>query len=174
MEMMVDRLWLMLEKQVLKSHLLFGLNPLMNCRLEAGKMSYQLNFVLVQLYSPEKIGITIPVRFHSGSRAIDVDAKLDTGATYCIFERLIGEDLGLEIEKGKLQPIGAATGSFLTFGHFITFSVEDFHFESMVYFAKDYAFNRNVLGRTGFLNRVVIGLNDYAGKLYLSREIDSE
>ena len=43
-----------------------------------------------------------------------------------------------------------------------------------VYFAKDYAFNRNVLGRTGFLNRVVVGLNDYAGKLYLSREIDSK
>ncbi len=47
-------------------------------------MSYQLNFNLVQLYNLEKIGITIPVRFHSGSRAIDVDARLDTGATFCI------------------------------------------------------------------------------------------
>ncbi len=47
-------------------------------------------------------------------------------------------------------------------------------FELTVYFAKDYAFNRNILGRIGFLNRVLIGLNDYAGKLYLSRDIDSE
>ena len=137
-------------------------------------MPYQLNFDLVQSYNLEKIGITIPVRFHSGSRAIDVAARLDTGATFCIFERLIGEDLGLEIEKGQQQLIGAVTGTFLTFGHFITFSVEDLDFEGMVYFAKDYAFNRNVLGRIGFLNRVLIGLNDYAGKLYLSQKIDNE
>ena len=137
-------------------------------------MPYQLNFDLVQLYNPEKIGITIPVRFHSGSRAIDVDARLDPGATFCIFERLIGEDLGLEIEKGKQHPIGAVTGTFLTFDHFVPFSVEDFYFEGIVYFAKDYTFNRNVLGRIGFLNRVLIGLNDYAGKLYLRRDIDSE
>lgn len=134
----------------------------------------QLNFDLVQFYDPGKIGIGITVRLQAVAGVVDVEAKLDTGSTYCIFERLIGEDLGLDIELGEPQIIGAATGSFLTYGHFVTFSVADIYFEGMVYFAKDYTFNRNVLGRVGFLNRVLLGLNDYAGKLYLSSTIDEE
>ena len=39
----------------------------------------------------------------------------------------------------------------------------------MVFFAEDENFRRNVLGRNGWLDRVVIGINDYDGKLYLSR-----
>lgn len=135
-------------------------------------MAYELSFEVLQLYDSEKVGVTIPVRFHHDSLAIDVDAKLDTGATFCIFERLLGEYLGFDIEKGERQLIGAATGTFLTYGHFVTFSVAGFYFEGLVYFAKDYTFKRNVLGRVGFLNRMLIGLNDYEGKLYLSRDID--
>lgn len=137
-------------------------------------MSYQLNFSLVQFYNPGKSGINITVRLYYEERVIDVVAKFDTGSTFCVFERLIGEDLELDIEAGEPQVIGAVTGNFLTYGHFITFSVDDIDFEGMVYFAKDYAFNRNVLGRVGFLNRVLVGLNDYAGRLYLSRDIDDQ
>ena len=39
----------------------------------------------------------------------------------------------------------------------------------MVFFAKDEFISRNVLGRHGFLDRLIIGINDYDGKLYLSR-----
>jgi len=39
----------------------------------------------------------------------------------------------------------------------------------MVFFAKDESLRRNVLGRHGFLDRVVTGINDCDGKLYLSR-----
>jgi hypothetical protein len=42
-----------------------------------------------------------------------------------------------------------------------------------VYFASDEAFDRNVLGRFGWLDRMVIGINDYEGKLYLKSH-DSE
>jgi hypothetical protein len=42
-------------------------------------------------------------------------------------------------------------------------------FEASVCFAENPSFNRNVLGRHGFLDRVVIGIIDYEGALYLKR-----
>lgn len=63
-------------------------------------------------------------------------------------------------------------GSFLAYGHAVTLSVSDFDFDMVAYFAADESFNRNVLGRHGFLDRVLIGLDDYAGKLYLRRNDD--
>jgi hypothetical protein len=41
-------------------------------------------------------------------------------------------------------------------------------FIALVGFAEDEAFQRNVLGRRGFLEQVILGLVDYEGKLYLS------
>lgn len=51
-------------------------------------------------------------------------------------------------------------------------SVKGFDLEIMAYFAAE-SFNRNVLGRLGFLNRMVCGLNDNKGRLYL-RQPDEE
>jgi len=39
----------------------------------------------------------------------------------------------------------------------------------MAFFPADEEIRRNVLGRFGWLDRVVLGLVDYDGKLYLSR-----
>ncbi len=137
-------------------------------------MSHELNFDCLLHYDAGKTGINVPVTLWFGMASVDVISKLDTGASHCIFQRFYGEEIGLEIENGRPLEFSTATGIFKTFGHDVLMNVSGFEFEITVYFAKDYAFNRNVLGRTGFLNRVVIGLNDYAGKLYLSREIDSE
>jgi hypothetical protein len=60
-------------------------------------------------------------------------------------------------------------GSFPAYGHPITLSVLEFDFEIIAYFAADASFNRNVLGRHGFLNRLQLGLVDYEGRMYLSR-----
>ena len=58
---------------------------------------------------------------------------------------------------------------FNVFGFRLTLEVENFQFDSLVYFAEDENFSRNVLGRHGFLELVKLGLIDYEGKLYLSR-----
>jgi hypothetical protein len=42
-------------------------------------------------------------------------------------------------------------------------------FDSMIYFAAEEHYNRNVVGRHGWLNRVRLALIDYEGMLYLSR-----
>ena len=46
--------------------------------------------------------------------------------------------------------------------------VAGMEFDSVVYFAAHEAYNRNVLGRRGWLNKVRLGLIDYEGKLYFS------
>lgn len=102
-------------------------------------------------------------------RSVSFAAKVDTGSTYCIVERKHGEALGLVIETGLLQPISTVTGRFVTYGHQLTLCIADFEFDSMIYFADDPAVTRNVLGRHGWLDRIVLGIVDYEGKLLLSR-----
>jgi predicted aspartyl protease len=99
---------------------------------------------------------------------VEFDAKIDTGSTFCVFQRLHGELLGLDIESGIDISIGTATGSFRAFGHEVTLNVFGIETVSTVYFAENDYFDRNVLGRTGWLNRVKLGLIDQEGKLFLS------
>jgi hypothetical protein len=134
------------------------------------KMDYELTFSHLHIYDPGKPGITIPVSLSLGGVTVRIDAKVDSGSTFCIFERMYGEDLGLDIESGHPELIGSAMGAFKTYGHMVTLSVLELDFDAMVFFAANPAINRNVLGRHGFLNRNLIGLDDYDGKFFLKRK----
>jgi hypothetical protein len=130
---------------------------------------YQLVFSNLHNYDPGKLGITVPVILRSGLVDVEVETRLDTGSTFCVFERGWGEELGFDIEGGHLEIIGTPMGTFRAYGHPVTLSVLEFDFEITAYFAADPSFNRNVLGRHGFLDRVQLGLVDYEGRMYLSR-----
>lgn len=117
-----------------------------------------LEFDVLHEYSLFKVGITLEAILKSGSLCVDVEAKIDTGSTYCIFERHHGEGLDLEIESGTPVEIGTATGSFRAFGHELTLIVLGIETISTVYFAESDYFDRNVLGRIGWLDRVKLGL----------------
>jgi hypothetical protein len=131
-------------------------------------MGFQLNFSRFTVYDAGKAGINIPVTTKMPDVSVTFDAKLDTGATDCIFERRIGEELKIEIESGEPIRISTATGFFTAYGHELTLSVLDYDFDAYVFFAEDENFDRNVLGRHGFLDQTIIGLIDYEGKLYLN------
>jgi hypothetical protein len=133
------------------------------------KMPYQLNFDELHHYDSGKSGISIPVILRLGNLMVKFDAKIDTGSSHCGFQRYLGEDLGINIESGNRQATGTVTGSFITYGPEVTLSVLGFEFDSTVYFAEDESFTRNVLGRQGWLNRMRLGIVDYEGRLYLSR-----
>lgn len=132
-------------------------------------MSEAIEFDLVEEYNTLDIGITVDANLRSGDLDIDVDARIDTGSTYCVFNRYFGEELGIEIETGLSVMIGTATGSFHAFGHELVLTVVGLDFVSTVYFAESEYFDRNVLGRIGFLDRVKLGLVEPEGKLYLGR-----
>jgi len=132
-------------------------------------MAEILEFDILHQYSLFDVGVTVDLILQSGNLKVEVVAKIDTGSTYCIFERHHGEGLGLEIETGTPLDIGTATGSFRAYGHELTLTVLGIETVSTVYFAESNYFDRNVLGRIGWLDRVKLGLIEQEGKLYLSK-----
>ena len=131
-------------------------------------MAEDLSFDKTYFYNTLESGITVPILLSLSGTAVEFEAKIDTGAENCIFERRHGETLGLQIESGSEQIFSTVTGIFVTYGHELTMNVLEVEFVSTVYFAKEESFTRNVLGRQGWLNRVNLGLIDYEGKLLLS------
>lgn len=130
---------------------------------------YNLNFEKIVSYDAGDVGISINVKVELGSLVSEFVAKLDTGASACVFNRAYGEQVGIKIETGELQKFSTTTGTFSAFGHYVSLTIADYKFYPQVFFAEDENFNRNVLGRRGFLDRVIVGINDYDGKLYLCR-----
>lgn len=132
-------------------------------------MNFDLSFEKLINYDTSKVGISLEVELRLDYLSTKFEAKVDTGSTFCIFARKFGEDLGIEIELGTPQLISTSTGSFMAFGHGVTLITAEFELDSIVFFAKDENFNRNVLGRHGWLDRVIVGINDYESKLYLNK-----
>ena len=131
-------------------------------------MPQEIIFDVLHEYDTLETGIVVPATLKSGENFVDLKAKVDTGATFCVFERVHGLRLGLEIETGFPLRMTTATGAFDAFGHTINLSVLGIEIESTVYFAAEESFYLNILGRQGFLDRVKLGLIDYEGKLLLS------
>ena len=135
-------------------------------------MAYTLTFNELHEYGTTDEGINIPIRLSREEKSVDFVAKVDTGASFCIFQRNYGMMLGLNIEAGLLQEIRTGTLSFTTYGHDLLLSVLTFRFEIMAYFAADPAFRRNVLGQRGWLEQIGLGIIHYSGKLYISKYDD--
>lgn len=132
-------------------------------------MTYQLNFDLLHQYDPGRPGIAIPISLSLGAQSLVTEAHLDSGAANCFFRRSLGEKLGLDVESGHLQGFSTPGGLVEGYGHSVTLEALGMEFDTIVYFAKDPGFNRNLLGRYGWLQRLRMGLIDYDGMLYLSR-----
>lgn len=130
-------------------------------------MEETISFAKQYQYNTLKIGITVPVKLILGNEVVIFEAKVDTGAANCIFERVQGERLGLVIESGEKQVFSTAAGNFVAFAHEVTLSVLEIEMVSTVYFAESEYYTRSVLGRQGWLDRVKLGLIDYEGKLLL-------
>jgi hypothetical protein len=131
-------------------------------------MAKAMDFSVEYDYNTLETGIVVPAVLKFGDEISDIRAKIDTGASYCVFERKHGERLGLEIETGIALTMITATGPFDAFGHTVNLSVLGLETESTVYFASEESFYLNILGRQGWLDRVKLGLIDYEGKLLLS------
>ena len=131
-------------------------------------MAETVEFDTTYFYSIFDVGITVSVNLLYADKEVIFDAKIDTGSTFCVFQRLHGELLGLEIETGRRIEIGTATASVTAYGHELTLTVLGIETFATVYFAESEYFDRNVLGRIGWLDRVKLGLIDQEGKLFLS------
>ena len=128
----------------------------------------RLEFNRRHSYPERREGISLPIVLKNGSEVRDVLAYVDTGASNCLFEREHGEMLNLDIELGQPKKFWSATGSVETFGHMVEIEIPGLNVVSMVYFFADERINKNLLGRTGWLDRVRLGLVDHDLSLYLA------
>lgn len=138
-------------------------------------MTHQLNFKYLYQYKNTEKGIVFPLELVQGENRVVLTARLDTGASHCIFQRGYGEALGLEIESGIREDFSTVTGNFVAYGHEVSLVMLNFpelSIETTVYFAADYNFRRDVVGRQGWLDRLKIALIDYDTKLFLTKYDD--
>ena len=120
-------------------------------------------------YEDHHNGLLIPVSLQSGQSFHKTSACIDPGASVCLFSREIGEILGLDIEQGLYKRLGTLTGGLDAFGHEVGIQTLDIAFYSTIYFARDYHLPRNLLGRTGWLNKLRFGLIEYERLIYLGQ-----
>lgn len=131
-------------------------------------MPFSITFDIQQAYSSIEEGITIPTILILGNITASFQAKIDPGAQVCLFQREIGEELGIDIESGDRIRLGSLTGgSLIAFGHPVTLHTLGLEFDSVVYFAADYGLERNLLGRVGWLQKVRLAIIDYDSTVYL-------
>jgi len=131
-------------------------------------MPVSLEFGASYHYDSSAAGIEIPTTLRVGQRSVDLVARLDTGAAHCIFDRRYAEILGIEVESGRAQRFRTVTGSFTAYEHEVTLHTLGIEFTALVFFAQDAVFDRNFLGRSGWLDRLRIGIIDYDRQLFLN------
>jgi hypothetical protein len=83
-------------------------------------MPHQLSFHTEYTYRTGDVGILVPVRLSLGDQFINFDARVDPGASFCIFNRGYAGALGIDIEAGQAAQVGMATGTFDAFRHTLT------------------------------------------------------
>jgi hypothetical protein len=111
--------------------------------------------------------ITVDIGLFNGDSFIQLDAKLDTGSKFCVFQPSFAAKLDLDLFSGIPERIRTAAGSFPAYGHEVTLTVGDLEWQTTVYFAEPEDFPINVVGRIGFLDHLCVGLVDYEQLLYL-------
>ena len=131
-------------------------------------MPHQLEFDIEYRYASIKGGIWIPAILSAGADSTGVEAKVDTGCEYCVFQREVADQLGLEVESGYRLRLGSPGGDVETYTHLIRLETLGLSFDSVVCFRADYGFTRNLLGRNGWLNQVKLAVIDYEETLFIS------
>ncbi|MFN0120339.1 MAG: aspartyl protease family protein [Blastocatellia bacterium] len=135
-------------------------------------MTHLLRFASRLAYSPDGPGIRVPVRLTTGYHSIPLEAYIDTGAPVCVFPRWVAEELELEVEKGDQLVLRTGGGLMEVYGHTLTLvigvpAMNDLAFDIAACFARNPEFQRSLLGRQGFLDRVRMALIHYDGLLFM-------
>ena len=131
-------------------------------------MPFQLSFTRREIYSSLASGISFETTLRFGEMFINCDAKIDTGAEVCLFQRAIGEAIEIPIENGLKKRLETLTGVLTAYGHEVVLETLGLKLQTVVYFAESDEVKRNLLGRQGWLQLIRLGIVDYDSELYLS------
>ncbi len=131
-------------------------------------MTTLLSFAEELYYKDDPSGIAIPTILVVGDKAVQVSAKIDTGAEVCLFRYETGAELGILVNEGIPKTLKTLSGSLEAYGHEVIIQTGELAFLSTLYFAKYPGLPRNILGRQGWLRNIRLALVDYENKVYLS------
>lgn len=131
-------------------------------------MPFQLSFSRRERYSSLATGINLETTLRFGALFINCEAKVDTGAEVCLFQRAIGEALDIPIENGVKKRLETLTGVLTAYGHEVVLELLGLQLQTVVYFAESDEVRRNLLGRQGWVQLIRLGIVDYDNELYVS------
>ncbi|MEK7831496.1 MAG: aspartyl protease family protein [Acidobacteriota bacterium] len=131
-------------------------------------MTWQVEYQRKACYQSLSHGITIETILRYGGLETSCNAKVDTGAEVCLFERSVADTLDIEVENGYRERFSTLAGGVVGYAHPIELETVGLRFQTYVYFAESYSIRRSLLGRQGWLQLVRFGLDDYRSELYLS------
>jgi hypothetical protein len=98
-------------------------------------------------------------------------ALIDTGATFSLFSHGIGEVLGLNVSAGRLQRLTTLEGLLLrAYAHTVELEIAyGWSLGEMEILFAERDIPRNLLGRSDFLDRVSLGLEQRKGLIHLEK-----
>jgi hypothetical protein len=79
-------------------------------------LAFRISFAKRHSYAGPGDTISRPVVLRSGQETISLVANVDTGASYCLFQRKYAEVLGIEVERGVPMSFATANSRFEPFG----------------------------------------------------------
>ncbi|SRR5579871_2275683 len=132
-------------------------------------MPYDLRFENRHVYKDDpQQAIFVPIGLSANGSYVEVAAKLDTGADFCVFDRRWAEWLNIELESGPRRTFRGLAGRFDAFEHEVTITCFGVDFTSLVYFTGELSMPRDLLGRNGWLDRLRIAIVHYDREIFLT------
>lgn len=117
-------------------------------------------------------GVFAPVTLTAGAASTRIiEARIDSGSSFCVFGRQWADVLGLDWEAGERLMISTAAGTFYAHLHEVTIQLLDYEWTVWVAFAEwdtmPPSSARDVLGLNGFFDHFLVAIDDRAEMIYL-------
>lgn len=117
-------------------------------------------------------GVFAPVILNTGSASTRIiEARVDSGSSYCVFGRQWADVLSLDWETGQPLMISTAAGAFYAHLHEVTVKLLNFEWTTWVAFAEwdimPPSPARDVLGLNGLFDHFLVAIDDRAEMIYL-------
>lgn len=110
-------------------------------------MEFQLSFSHRYVYHSFEAGITVEASLQYGEKRESTLAKVDPGSQACLFERGLGEALGVNIESGYRRRFFTLTGGLIAYGHWLSWKHWDFVSHQLSISPNHTQYNAIYLGR---------------------------
>lgn len=118
----------------------------------------------------------IPIKVKNGNHVIGYEVLIDSGADLCIFDRQVGEILGLDIERGERGVVygindGAGREGEDYYMHSVTINIGGWDYSIKAAFKTLSAVSYGVVGQKGFFDLFVVKFNFMKAEIELKENM---